>query len=64
MGTFAPRFAWLKAQLRNADSGEVIPGFGFAECDALEEDSPGSPDSRHDRVRPFLIVEDVKVAAK
>ncbi|MBM3854511.1 MAG: hypothetical protein FJ399_15400 [Verrucomicrobia bacterium] len=37
-GTLAPRFAWLKAQLRDAATGEVIPGFAFADCDALEED--------------------------
>jgi hypothetical protein len=36
---FAPGFAWLKAQLRDADSVQVIPGFGFDECDALSEGS-------------------------
>jgi len=38
VGTLAPRFAWLKAQLRDAATGEVLPGYGFADCDPVEED--------------------------
>jgi len=39
VANFAPGFAWMKAQLRDADTGEIIPGFGFKECDVIGEDS-------------------------
>jgi hypothetical protein len=34
---FAPAFAWLKARLRDADSGRVIDGYRFEDCDPLTE---------------------------
>ncbi len=39
MENFAPGFAWVKAQLRDADSGEVIAGYGFDECDPVSKPS-------------------------
>src|SRR5688572_22731956 len=36
---FAPGFAHLKALLRDADTGEAIPGFTFAESDAVTQPS-------------------------
>ncbi|MBL9214154.1 MAG: hypothetical protein JNG83_01630 [Opitutaceae bacterium] len=38
-GSLAPRFAWVKAQLLDADTGQAIPGHAFADCDPLDEDS-------------------------
>jgi hypothetical protein len=34
---YAPGFAWIKAQLRDVDSGEIIPGYSFEECDQINE---------------------------
>jgi hypothetical protein len=30
-------FAWIKAQIRDADSGEIIHGYSFEECDQIYE---------------------------
>jgi hypothetical protein len=38
VGSLAPRFAWLKAQLRDAATGAILPGYDFAACDPCEED--------------------------
>jgi hypothetical protein len=36
---FAPGFAWAKAQFRDADTGKVIAGYSFDDCDAVNEAS-------------------------
>jgi hypothetical protein len=33
----APSFAWLRAQLRDADTEKVIDGYGFNDCDPVNE---------------------------
>ncbi|WP_428938817.1 hypothetical protein [Fontivita pretiosa] len=37
---FAPGFAWVRAQLRDADSEQVIAGYSFEDCDPLRQGSP------------------------
>ncbi|MCB1103385.1 MAG: hypothetical protein H7A44_08260 [Opitutaceae bacterium] len=39
IGSLAPHFAWVKARLLDAATGDVIPGFGYEDCDAFTEDS-------------------------
>jgi hypothetical protein len=34
---YAPGFAWIKAQIRDADSGEIIHGYSFEECDQINK---------------------------
>jgi hypothetical protein len=39
IGNMAHGFAWLKVQLRDADSGAVLTGYSFDECDPVSADS-------------------------
>jgi hypothetical protein len=39
VGNMAPGFAWLKVQLRDADTGQVLAGYGWDDCDALGDAS-------------------------
>src|SRR5690606_17948000 len=39
VGSLAPRFAWIRTQIRDAATGRVIEGYSFDECEPLEEDS-------------------------
>ena len=38
IGTLAPRFAWVKARIIDTATGQTIPGYGFADCDPLDDD--------------------------
>jgi hypothetical protein len=36
---FAPRWAWLRAELRDVETGKPLPGYAFADCDPVDEGS-------------------------